>query len=81
MSLMDFADKIETKDDFVLFLKLFQTDLIHNGGDWENPDLESFLEAMEAFLSGSTEKSLVVFDCTPSWKMFAELLMVTSIYE
>lgn len=81
MDLMDFAEKVNSKEDFIEFLKLFYSDLIQNVNEWENRDLESFLFAMGRFLEESTEKSLVVVDFTPSWKMFAELLITTSIYE
>ena len=40
--LMDFVEKIETKVDFIQFLKLFYQNLIENTNEWENPDLESF---------------------------------------
>jgi len=81
MDLMDSATKITTKEDFIMFLKLFYEDVARNKGKWENLDLVDFLFAMERFLSSSTEKSLVVIDFKPTWELFAKILITSAIYE
>ena len=81
MDITDFAEGVKTKEDFIRFLETFFHSLIKKEDDYENIDLKSFLFAMQRFLSDSNEKSLVPFDFTPSWKMFAMLLIATSVYE
>jgi hypothetical protein len=76
-----FVEKINTKEDFIRFLDWFYNDLNKNGQKWENRNIGEFLLAMQAFLKDSTEKSLVVVDFTPSWKMFAIVLMAGRVYE
>jgi hypothetical protein len=70
-----------TKERFLAFLNEFIKHFHNNKDNWENPELDRFLEAMEAFLTSSTEKSLVKVDFTPSWKLFASILYTASIYE
>jgi len=81
MNVSELVEQIESKEDFIKFLHALNKDFLSNGQSWENPDLGRYLEAMEAFLSSSTEKSLYKMDFTPSWKLFAEILLTASIYE
>lgn len=81
MSIYEFAEKIRDKNDFVIFLKMFLDDYQNNSEKWENVELDYYLEAMSAFLESSTEKSLVKMDFTPSWSLFAQIMIVASIYE
>ena len=81
MEAFEFIENIETKEDFIDFLKELQDDYHANLDGWENPDLPRYLEAMEAFLTSSTEQSLVKVDFTPSWKLFAQIMLTASIYE
>ena len=41
---------IQTKEDLADFVGEFREGLIHNPGDWENPELERFLAGMEAWI-------------------------------
>lgn len=81
MNLADFANQINSKEDFINFLKRLQGDYNENRDEWENPNLDRYLEAMAAFLKSSTEKSLNKIDFTPSWSLFARIMLVASIYE
>lgn len=81
MGITELAEKVESKEDFVIFLQELQKDFLNNRQEWENPELGRYLEAMEAFLNSSTEKSINKIDFTPSWSLFARIMITASIYE
>jgi hypothetical protein len=81
MNIADIAEKVKTKEDFISFLQQMQMDYKTSRDSWENPELERYLEAMEAFLTDSTERSLNKIDFTPSWSLFARIMIAASIYE
>lgn len=81
MDLAELVEQVKTKEDFIHFLQALQNDLITNHAEWENLNLEQYLEAMEAFLTSSTENSLHKVDFTPSWSLFARIMLTASIYE
>lgn len=81
MDIHELADNLKSKEDFIVFLQEFQRDFRDNHDKWENPELGRYLEAMEAFMSGSTGKSMVRVDFTPSWSLFAYIMIAASIYE
>ncbi len=81
MDLAELVDHVKTKEDFVAFLSALQNDLARNNAEWENPNLEQYLEAMEAYLRSSTENSLHKVDFTPTWSLFASIMLTASIYE
>ncbi|WEK34033.1 MAG: hypothetical protein P0Y53_16215 [Candidatus Pseudobacter hemicellulosilyticus] len=81
MDLKMMADNAGSKEDFIRFLKVLQADLAENKGRWENANLENYLEGMEAFLTDSTEQSQMKVDFSPSWSLFANMMLVASIYE
>ena len=81
MDINEVAERVENKEDFISFLQELQKDFLSHDQKWENPELGRYLEAMEAFLKSSTEKSINRIDFTPSWKLFAEIMVTASIYE
>lgn len=81
MELYDLAEQAKSKEDFIVFLKALLRDYETNKSKWENPNLEMYLEGMWGFLEDSTDKSLHKVDFTPSWKLFAEIMLTASIYE
>ncbi|GKQ33437.1 hypothetical protein PSTH1771_06385 [Pseudomonas syringae pv. theae] len=75
---------IQTKEDLADFVGEFRGGLISSPNDWENPDLERFLAAMEAWIrtidmyaknSGDSDVA------SPSWSTFAKILCASKIYE
>ena len=73
---LDDIDKITTKDDFACFVEKLREHLQQSPEEWENVTLESFLEAMEAwvrdidgYIANSGDKDAV----NPSWKTFAKV--------
>jgi hypothetical protein len=81
MDITEFAENVNSKEEFINFLRELQKDFLNNQQEWENPDLGRYLEAMEAFLSGTTDKSINKIDFTPSWSLFARIMVAASIYE
>ena len=81
MDVATIAKNVKSKEDFIIFLSALTTDLQNNSNEWENIDLVRYFDAMQRFLEDSTEKSLEKIDFTPSWSLFAKVLLVASIYE
>lgn len=81
MNIGEIAEQVKSKEDFIHFLQELQRDFQVNQINWENPKLERYLEAMEAFLCDSTEKSMNRIDFTPSWRLFARIMVAASVYE
>jgi hypothetical protein len=52
-------------------------DLEEHPGDWENPTLPRYLDAMRAWLEASQRKS----PREPSWDLIADMLEAARIYE
>lgn len=82
--LNDQVGAIKTREDFVAFVR----DLVHNlqahPGEWENQTLESYLEALAAwvedcdgFYANRGEKALQ----DPGWKFFGKVLLAAKVYE
>lgn len=84
MELDDQIESIETKEDFAEFLNVFRESLVSQPDEWENPTLEKFLDAMEAWVN-SMEGYVINSGDTdvlrPSWRTFAKILSAASVYE
>lgn len=75
---------IQTKEDLADFVGEFREGLVLNPDDWENPDLERFLAAMEAWIRSIDiyAKNSGDSDVTsPSWSTFAKILCASRVYE
>ncbi|AEI40987.1 DUF7660 family protein [Paenibacillus mucilaginosus] len=70
------GQQVQSKEDFVRFLSELRINLSEHPAEWENRSLESYLEAMEAWLADSSADS-----SEPSWGTLAELLLAARIYE
>lgn len=84
MDIHDFIEHIETKEDFIQFLSLFRKDFNDHRDLWENPNLESYLEALEASatdIDGSYHNQGMEFPKKPSWRLLAKLLFMGAYYE
>ena len=75
---------IQTKEDLADFVGEFREGLVLNPNDWENPDLERFLAAMEAcvrsidmYAKNSGDNKVI----SPSWSTFARILCASKVYE
>jgi len=85
MDIHDLAESIKTKEDFENFLKLLAKDFEENPKDWENGTLKAFLEALHAYtedVEGFYKNMGIPFEPeTPTWSVFAQLLLGAKVYE
>ena len=81
MDIEKIADNVKSKEDFIKFLNAFIDNYIHDKENWENPELGRYMEAMERYLTDFTDQSLEKIDFTPSWSLFARIMIAASIYE
>ncbi len=85
MDIYDYVEGIRTKQDFEKFLDMLVNDFRNNTTDWENDDLEPFLDAFLRFTESIDgyykNMNLKVDTSTPTWKMFAEMLLAAKVYE
>lgn len=84
MRLNEMINGIKTKEDLLIFLSALRKDLISNNEEWENPSLESYLEAMESWIETMDsyyKNTNQLLPEQPSWKMFADILYASKYYE
>ena len=77
-------EQIKNKKDFVFFLENFITDLKENPADWENDNLERFLEAMSSWVEDmdGLYKNLGTQPASDiNWQFIGQLLLASRIYE
>lgn len=74
MDIYEKAENVTSKADFVSFLELLMDDLKNNKADWENDSLNLFLDGIYGY-------SMCKIGETPSWNLFAEILLTARIYE
>ena len=74
-----------TRIEFIGFLRKLRTDLKENKSDWENKNLEDFLEAMESYtedIQGYYDNMRMEVDADkPTWENFKTILIGAKIYE
>jgi len=80
----DLQAQIKDKKDFVFFLENLIVDLKENPVDWENDNLERFLEAMSAWVD-SMDGLYKNLNIQPpeniNWQFLGQLLLASRIYE
>jgi len=81
MEVFELAQQATSKEDFLKFLQALIDDFANNRERWENPELGRYLDAMKAFMSSSTDRSINKIDFTPSWSLFARIMYTATIYE
>ncbi|MFI1371201.1 hypothetical protein ACH4UY_04210 [Streptomyces longwoodensis] len=77
-------DRIADRDAFVAFLSRLRADYAANGPQWENPTLDRFLEALEAWVAASPAAYRNHGRDLPpdgDWTFFAHALTAARIYE
>jgi hypothetical protein len=79
------TEKINTRKDFIKFIRDLRNDLMKNKSEWENQNLESFLEAMESYaedIGGYYKNNKInINPDMPQWRTFADIMVGASIYE
>ncbi|MEW7291331.1 DUF7660 family protein [Aquimarina sp. 2304DJ70-9] len=77
--------EVNDRKSFSEFLKLLLEDYKNNGQNWENNNLELFLEAMQRYsedVDGYYKNIKPNLDPeTPTWRIFADILCGTVVYE
>jgi len=84
MDLESALNDISDKDSFADFLLALRENLMLDCSDWENPTLDRFLEAMEAWVRAMESYSENTNDNEvkkPGWKTFAKILLASKYYE
>lgn len=82
--LINKIETIQTKEDFVSFLKLLRQDLLDNTNTWENNSLASNLEAAANWtedMDGYYQNMKLPIPEHVDWKVFANILIAAKIYE
>lgn len=76
---------VTNRKSFATFIKLLYKDLLENPEDWENRNLEDFLEALSAYsedIQGYYNNTKINVDANkPDWKTFADIFLGAKIYE
>ncbi len=82
---MNMHSKISSRQEFISFLEMFRRDLIENPNEWENKNLEDFLEAMVRYtddLQGYYDNTKQTINADiPDWQVFADIFKGARIYE
>ena len=85
MAVEDIPQHVKSKDDFVEFLYMLVEDFKNHSEEWENQDLENYLEGLygsaydiEGYYKFKKEK--VDFD-KPTWEMFSRIFLSARVYE
>lgn len=87
----DLAARATSRADFMRFLDALRADLAAElarpkaevawgAGEWSHPDLEGFLEALEAWLTASPIGRFDALD-RHAWQAFAEMMLAARVYE
>ena len=71
-----YVEQVSDQESFVRYLAAMRTDIEENPDELENADLDSFLEALTAWLKDSPPQT----EFNP-WRLAAVLFRVATIYE
>lgn len=75
---------IQTKEDFMLFLGSLRQSYQDSSDEWENVNLETYLEALAAWLHDMDGYYRNRGEDTPtelSWRLLAEAFIAATMYE
>ena len=79
------TDKINSREEFIVFAKALYNDYKEHGENWENNTLDTFLERIAAYAEDIdgyySNKGLKEDPEKASWKLFADILAGATIYE
>jgi hypothetical protein len=84
MTLAEVARTVQTRADLAAFIAQLKADFDANGGDWQNTDLSSFLEAMAAWIedmNGYYQNAGEKVSELPPWRILADVLIAARMYE
>ncbi len=78
------TDWIKTRKDFVKFMEMMSGAYKNNGMNWENDNLDLYLSAMASYsddVAGYYENTNQGDADSPTWKLFADIVIGASMYE
>ena len=79
------TEKIHPKDNLIKFLEFFLGDYHKNFEKWKNSNLENFLQVMLSWTEDADGyyQNISVSNSidTPSWRLFADMLLAVTMYE
>lgn len=84
MDLNQSIEKIASRHDLARFVEQLRQDLEDNPDQWENCSLDSYLEAMAAWLhdmDGYYRNQGLAIPSAPSWRTIAQILLASKSYE
>ncbi|PKV50694.1 hypothetical protein ATE84_2760 [Aquimarina sp. MAR_2010_214] len=76
--------KIKNKQDFLSFLNMFIKDFKNNKDSWGNSTVDTFLEGMESWIDDMEGYYINMNLPVPEnidWKVFADILYASKMYE
>ena len=83
MTLVKQYNSIQSRSDFLAFVRALREDLIRDPGGWENNTLDLFLKAFGDWVEDMDgfylNRGKVVPE--PEWKIVADMLMGARVYE
>jgi hypothetical protein len=74
----------DSREEFVALVRALVEDLRTQREEWENDDLESYLEALAAWtadLDGYCRSAERPLPEQPDWKLLGEMLLAARVYE
>jgi hypothetical protein len=84
IQLEELVEAIQSREDLVRFVRALHASLKEKPADWGNADLDSYLEAvgawiedLDGFFKGKGEK----VPKQPTWKTIGQILLATRTYE
>jgi hypothetical protein len=84
MSLDQRVEAIRSRDEFVSFVRFLRSSLGAKGNGSENRNLESYLEAIAAWvedMDGYYQNRGQPVPQQPDWKVLGEILLAATLYE
>ncbi|MFN8360361.1 MAG: hypothetical protein U0264_10655 [Candidatus Kapaibacterium sp.] len=72
----EYASSVSNYQEFIVFLEKLQLDYTHNLQEWENPNLEMYLDSMKGWIEDKN-----VHNQQPTWSYLATMLYAASRYE
>ena len=84
LNLDSYVHQIQSRKDFLTFLRALHYHLTERPGEWENRDLGSFLEALAAWvedMDGFYQNAGEAVPGQPTWKTLGQMLLAARVYE
>jgi hypothetical protein len=84
MNLNEQVDAINSREEFVSFVRALLRDFKQDPGSWENDRLESFLNAIAGWVEdvdGYYSNLGEPVPDQPSWKVLGQILLAAKVYE